>query len=68
MQCLLVNFQKSGINTAHIRNNKKALAEIIPLVRIRRSTYESLDDFLNKFPIATLNEYGNRVISGTRIC
>ena len=68
MQGLLVNFQQSGINTAHSRNNKKALAAIMPPVKIRRSAYDSLDDFLSKVPIATLNEYGNRVISGTRIC
>jgi len=68
MQSLLVNFQQSGINTALSRNNKKTLAAIMPPVKIRRSAYGSLDDFLNKVPIATLNEYGNRVISGTRIC
>jgi len=68
MQGLLVNFKQSGINTAHSLKNKKALAAIIPSVKIRRSVYDSLDDFLNKVPIATMNEYGNRVISGTRIC
>jgi len=59
---------QSGINTALIRNNKKALATITLPMKIRRTAYDSLDDFLNKVPIATLNEYGNRVISGTRIC
>jgi hypothetical protein len=32
------------------------------------NVHVSLDDFLRKHPIATLNRFGDRVISGTRIC
>ena len=28
----------------------------------------SFDDFLKGFPFSTLNVYGDRIISGTRIC
>jgi hypothetical protein len=59
-------YMLNGINTTHSRNNKKTLTAI-PM-KVRRSAYDSLDDFLNKIPIATLNVYGKRVISGTRIC
>jgi len=68
MQGLLVSFQKSGMNTANNRKYKRTLAVNILPLKIKRSVYDSLDDFLDKVPIATMNEYGNRVISGTRIC
>jgi hypothetical protein len=59
---------QNGINAVHSCNNKKTLAAITLPMKIKKSAYDSLDDFLNKVPIATLNKYGNRVISGTRIC
>jgi hypothetical protein len=30
--------------------------------------YNGIDDFLRSYPICSLNEYGERVISGRRIC
>jgi hypothetical protein len=32
------------------------------------AAYKGIDDFLRSFPIATVNRYGDRVISGIRIC
>ena len=62
------NFQRSGINAAHSRNSKKALSAIWPSIKIRKAAYGSFDDFLDKVPIGNLNEYGQRVICGRRIC
>ena len=62
------NFQRSGINAAHSRSSKKALTVIWPFMRIRKAAYNSFDDFLDKVPIGTLNEHGQRVICGKRIC
>jgi hypothetical protein len=36
--------------------------------RIVNSAYHGIDDFLRSYPIATMNRYGERVISGVRIC
>jgi hypothetical protein len=36
--------------------------------RIINAAYHSIDDFLRTNPIATMNRYGDRVISGSRIC
>jgi hypothetical protein len=30
--------------------------------------YPSLNEFLSQYPVSTVNEYGERVISGRRIC
>ena len=68
MQDLLVNFERRRFKTAHSRNNKKAWAVIIPPIKIRNAAYGSYDDFMNKIPIAALNEYGELTIGGTRIC
>jgi hypothetical protein len=32
------------------------------------TAYNGIDDFLRSYPIFSLNEYGERVISGRRIC
>ena len=36
--------------------------------KARRILYSDLDDFLKNIPIATMNGYGEPVISGRRIC
>jgi hypothetical protein len=36
--------------------------------KTRCAAYNSIDDFLSSYPIFSLNEYGERVISGRRIC
>jgi hypothetical protein len=32
------------------------------------TTYSSLDDFLKSYPVFSMNEFGERVINGRRIC
>jgi len=49
------------------RQRRQLLAERAPPYLLTDSYYNSLDGFLMRFPIATLNEYGERVISGKRI-
>jgi hypothetical protein len=34
----------------------------------KRTAYRCLDDFLRSCPVFSLNEYGEKVISGRRIC
>jgi hypothetical protein len=36
--------------------------------KTRCAAYNSIDDFLSSHPIFSLNEYGERVIGGRRIC
>ena len=48
-------------------SNRRSL-EVITPSRKRSSYLGSLDDFLKRFPISTMNEYGDRVIRGIRIC
>ena len=36
--------------------------------RMSAHTHVSLDDLLKQYPFSTVNEYGERVISGKRIC
>jgi hypothetical protein len=44
------------------------VAEKTPLYYTKATTYRSIDDFLRKVPISTVNEYGELSISGKRIC
>jgi len=55
-------------NYACKRRYRQLLAERAPPYLLTDSYSVGLDGFLMKFPIATFNEYGERVISGTRIC
>jgi hypothetical protein len=55
-------------NNARKKNYGQVLAEKTPPYLITDSPSSRLDDFLLRFPIATVNEYGERVISGKRIC
>jgi hypothetical protein len=55
-------------NHADKKHHRQLLAERAPPYLLSDSHSDSLDDFLMKFPIATLNKYGQRVISGKRIC
>jgi hypothetical protein len=32
------------------------------------AAYHGIDDFLKAFPVATMNRYGEPIISGIRIC
>jgi hypothetical protein len=48
-------------------HNKTAAARIISR-KPKSPVYQSLSDFLNQFPIAAVNEYGEQIISGRRIC
>ena len=34
----------------------------------RRTVYPDLNEFLSQYPVATVNEYGEKVIYGKRIC
>ena len=36
--------------------------------RTKRRVYQGIGDFLNRVPIATASEYGERVLIGQRIC
>jgi hypothetical protein len=60
--------QTKKANNFNKRHYRQLLAERAPPYLLTDSHSDSLDDFLMKFPIATLNKYGQRVISGKRIC
>jgi hypothetical protein len=59
--------RKTSVRIMRRRNtgaNKQGKAP----VKIRYAAYNGIDDFLRSYPIFTLNEYGERIISGRRIC
>ena len=47
---------------------KKPRRESASLRERDRLVYPSMDEFLSLYPVAIVNEYGERVISGKRIC
>jgi hypothetical protein len=61
-------YQTKKANNFNKRHHRQFLAESAPPYLLTDPHSSSLDDFLMRFPIATLNEYGRRVISGKRIC
>jgi hypothetical protein len=50
------------------RKGYKPLTEKASTHRAGTGIRTGLDDFLQQSPLFTLNEYGDRVISGRRIC
>jgi hypothetical protein len=61
-------YQTIKNNNAGKRHYKQILAEETPPYLLKDSISTNLDDFLLLFSIATVNEYGDRTISGKRIC
>jgi hypothetical protein len=57
-------------DTVDLRHRKgyKPLTEKASTCRAETGIRTSRDDFLQQLPFFTLNEYGDRVISGRRIC
>jgi hypothetical protein len=53
---------------AHDNRRFKAMAVMLLPVKTGKAASNGFDDFLMKNPIAVRNEYGERVISGRRIC
>ena len=47
--------------------NKKRKVIVLPQEELKAG-YRNLDDFLRSNSIATTNEYGDVIISGSRIC
>jgi hypothetical protein len=50
------------------RKGRKPLTEKASTRKAGTVIRTGLDDFLKQYPFSTLNEYGDRVISGRRIC
>ncbi|MDR2785234.1 MAG: hypothetical protein LBB83_04890 [Treponema sp.] len=58
---------KDTVDPRH-RKGYKPLTEKVSTHKAGTGIRTSRDDFLQQFPLFTLNEYGDRVISGRRIC
>jgi len=61
-------YQPRKGNNARKKYYGQVLAEKEPPYLTIDSPSTRLDDFLLRFPIATVNEYGEWVIKGRRIC
>jgi hypothetical protein len=57
-------------DTVDLRHRKgyKPLTGKASTCRAETGIRTGIDDFLKQHPVSTLNEYGDRVISGRRIC
>jgi hypothetical protein len=50
------------------RKGRKPLTEKDSVHKAGSIIRTGLDDFLKQYPVSTLNEYGDRVIYGRRVC
>ena len=50
------------------RVERKPRTVSVPSRKNEGFVYPSINEFLSKYPVSTVNEYGDRVISGKRIC
>jgi len=55
-------------HTTQGRPNGKHRTARSPSRKRKELAYPSLNEFLSQYPVATVNEYGERVIYGRRIC
>jgi hypothetical protein len=60
-------FQSHDLNTRR-RIKKKPRTVRTSSPKSKRTVYPDLNEFLSQYPIATVNEYGEKVIYGKRIC
>jgi hypothetical protein len=61
------NQQKANGHTTQ-RRNTGGNRQNESSARTVNGVYHGIDDFLRRYPIATMNRYGERVINGVRIC
>jgi len=61
-------FQIPDYHTMSKQPNKKAKMVGATARKSERFIYPDLDDFLLQYPVATTNQYGERVITGRRVC
>ena len=60
-------FQSPDLNTRG-RAKKKPRTVRTSSQKSKRTVYPDLNEFLSQYPVATVNEYGEKVIYGKRIC
>ena len=60
-------FRSPDLNTRG-RTKKESRTIRTTLQKSKRTVYPDLNEFLSQYPVATVNEYGERVIYGKRIC
>jgi hypothetical protein len=61
------DFRSSDLNTRG-RTKKESRTVRTTSQKSKRTVYPDLNEFLSQYPVATMNEYGERVIYGKRIC
>jgi hypothetical protein len=61
-------FQSTDFNTIRKRTKKKPRTARTQPQKSKRTVYPDLNEFLSQYPVATVNEYGEKVIYGKRIC
>ena len=62
------NLQSKERDTPLKRQYRNHLLNQTINIRRKNYLYTGIDDFLRRYPIAILNEYGERTIRGMRIC
>jgi len=60
-------FRSPDLNTRG-RTKKESRTVRTTSQKSKRTVYPDLNEFLSQYPIATVNEYGEKVIYGKRIC
>jgi len=61
-------FQIPYFTTIGGRTKKKPRTIRATSRKSERAVYPDLNEFLSQYPVATVNEYGEKVIYGKRIC
>jgi hypothetical protein len=61
-------FQNPDFDTTRGRTKKKPWTARTQPQKSKRAVYPDLNEFLSQYPVATVNEYGEKVIYGKRIC
>ena len=62
------NTQRNGITRRRFSNGAGPSMTVTPKKTVKTANKVGLEDFLKTYPVAVFNEYGDRVISGRRIC
>ena len=61
-------FQSSDFVTMQRQSNSKSKTVKASSRKSERYVYPDLNEFLSQYSVFTVNEYGEKVISGKRIC
>ena len=62
------DYQGPDFSSTRRRHNRKPKTARASSKKRKASVYPGLNEFLSQYPVATVNEYGEKVIYGRRVC